>query len=547
MEFTIYLSMLIVLSMVGIAHSGNITVGVGLDYASIQDAIDVANPGDTIEVHSGIYRENLVINKLLNLQGIDTTGMKPVVDAGEIGSAITLSADGIRLEGFVATNSNLQGDSAGICVISNYNIITGNVVFDNHRGICLQNSTGNSVIDNTASKNKIGIELHYSNNTIKGNSVNNNELFGIYLAGSNCYNNVLMDNTANDNGNGIRLQGCNNNMISKNIMVNNSNYDAYDDGINMWDNGAVGNYYSDFDCSDNNGDGICDGVYHIIPGGVSIDRHPLASPAEISKDGNLEMMNTTGDGKVPPRTSEDYVSDPDAPGLATSNLPPTIESLTPDPQSPLDVGVTVTWRATASDPESDTIYYKFWICGPRTEEEWQVVQDWSQNNVWSWKTGDNDTGSSDIQVGIRDGNHADPSNMDDFQEYYNYQIKPEQLTDLDVEVTNAVYTEEDRRVYYCQEGKYFYVKNRIYLTGSDLNKVKSVKYVLHPTFPNPVQVSDDTRNDFEIWIWTWGRFPVQAIITTKSDQEFEKIYQFSFKSKVEEAISIGIPQIRQCD
>lgn len=77
----------------------------GADFTTIQAAVDAASPVDTIEVHSGTYYENVSVNKLLTLRGVDTGSGKPMVDAGGSGSAITLSADGITLEGFKATNS----------------------------------------------------------------------------------------------------------------------------------------------------------------------------------------------------------------------------------------------------------------------------------------------------------------------------------------------------------------------------------------------------------------------------------------------------------
>ena len=229
------------------------------------------------------------------------------------------------------------------------------------------------------------------------------------------------------------------------------------------------------------------------------------------------------------------------------NQPPNILSLNPDLQSPQQVGVFINWRATATDPENDPIYYRFSLSGPRTGGQWQVVQDWSQNNAWSWKVEDRDAGNSNIQVEIKGEKRGSFSDIDAFKEYDNYQIIQSQLTTLNAEVTNDVYSEKDRVVYYCQEGKDFYVKNRIYLTGPDLSKVKSVKYVLHPTFPNPEQISEDSSNSFEIWIWTWGRLPVKAIITTNTGQQFEKDHAFSFKSKYEEAQRKGIPQVRNCD
>lgn len=123
----------------------------------------------------------------------------------------------------------------------------------------------------------------------------------------------------------------------------------------------------------------------------------------------------------------------------------------------------------------------------------------------------------------------------------------ETLTTLNVEVASDVYSEKDCHILYCPKGNYMVVRNRIYLTGEDLNKVKKVKYLLHPSFSNPVAVSEDPTNRFEVWIWSWGGFPIKASITTKNGQVFEKDFDFSFKTKFEEAQSKGIPQTMRCD
>ena len=65
----------------------------GADFTGIQDAINNANDGDSIIVHSGVYHENVVVNKSVTLIG----NGQPVVDASGWGSAITLTADGITL------------------------------------------------------------------------------------------------------------------------------------------------------------------------------------------------------------------------------------------------------------------------------------------------------------------------------------------------------------------------------------------------------------------------------------------------------------------
>jgi parallel beta-helix repeat protein len=150
---------------------------------SIQAAVDAAYLGDTILVHSGTYYENVNVTKQLTLQGVDTGSGKPVVDAGSSGSAITLSADGITLEGFKATNSG-WGD-AGIKVTSNDNTITGNNARNNNKnGIDLSGSSNNILTNNNASKNVFGINLWYysSNNTLSGNVMSSNS-FNLVVEG----------------------------------------------------------------------------------------------------------------------------------------------------------------------------------------------------------------------------------------------------------------------------------------------------------------------------------------------------------------------------
>ncbi|HEC94566.1 MAG TPA: DUF11 domain-containing protein, partial [Thermoplasmatales archaeon] len=68
------------------------------------------------------------------------------------------------------------------------------------------------------------------------------------------------------------------NMIYHNNFVDNT-VQAYDAENNIWDNGypSGGNYWSDYNGSDNDGDGIGDTPYY-VPGGSSRDRYPLMQP-----------------------------------------------------------------------------------------------------------------------------------------------------------------------------------------------------------------------------------------------------------------------------
>ena len=63
---------------------------------SIQAAMNAANPGDTIYVQGGVYRESLNITKPIILETNDHT----LLDSGAMGSGITIRADGTADFGF---------------------------------------------------------------------------------------------------------------------------------------------------------------------------------------------------------------------------------------------------------------------------------------------------------------------------------------------------------------------------------------------------------------------------------------------------------------
>jgi len=214
----------------GNANAATLTVNAsgGADYTGIQEAIDNATTGDTIEVYSGTYFENVIINKQLTLLGIGMPVVHaPVVHAIRIGSSITIAANGTRLEGFTATWSDGFME-AGIMVTSNGNTLIGNNASNNYNGILLRNPGGsnNILIDNNAFDNHYGIHLYVSgnNNTLIGNNVSSiyHGIYdGIYLTSSSY--NTLIGNNASNNLCGIVLYiSSNNNTLSGNNASNNN-------------------------------------------------------------------------------------------------------------------------------------------------------------------------------------------------------------------------------------------------------------------------------------------------------------------------------------
>lgn len=82
---------------------------------SIQAAIHLAAPGDTIEVKRGHYRENLHIDKPLTLRGIQ----RPTLDGQGNGDVIRIAAPHVTIEGFIIWNSgdHLGEQNAGVYIL----------------------------------------------------------------------------------------------------------------------------------------------------------------------------------------------------------------------------------------------------------------------------------------------------------------------------------------------------------------------------------------------------------------------------------------------
>lgn len=196
---------------------------------------------------------------------------------------------------------------------SSYNQIVDNTVnFNGWLGIHLQNnSTHNLLISNNCSYNGEGISVRAPNNTISDNYIEYNSVYGIHFWKADDYNNTQYNNITRNfiqyNQNGILFSdnssyniiegnriidnaevgfwiqfSSHNNVINNNTFINNLDTNAKDDGINnQWDNGTIGNSWSDYLGKDANDDGIGDTNYGISGAAGSQDNYPIFWDAPI--------------------------------------------------------------------------------------------------------------------------------------------------------------------------------------------------------------------------------------------------------------------------
>jgi len=249
------------------------------NYTKIQDAINDSNDWDTVFVHddSSPYFENLIINKTINLIGENKN--TTIID-GNGEDVIWAEANNLSISGF-----KIQQGKYGIRLSSSHSIIFENIITNNHLdGIYMTNSTYNKISNNIIQYNHYGIYVYRSEgscfyNNITNNTIFNNNYQGIQMSLHHRYNNIIGNTITNNQGLGIKICCvCNSNNIYHNTLKANGQ-NAEDLCGNNWDNDYPygGNYWDDYNGTDENGDGIGDTSYH-VPGAQNVDHYPLIFP-----------------------------------------------------------------------------------------------------------------------------------------------------------------------------------------------------------------------------------------------------------------------------
>jgi parallel beta-helix repeat protein len=184
------------------------------NYSTIQSAINDANNGDTVFVYddSSPYKENLIINKSINLIGENRDDT--IIDGNNNDSVIKIKANYVTISNFTIQNGKgVFNAGIELCFShnpTNYTTIFNNNIFNNEEGIYIRGgSSYNNISDNNISYNEGNGILNWGGsdpyrnfgNIIQGNIISYNGYRGIDST-TNVYKTIIIDNKifSNDGG-----------------------------------------------------------------------------------------------------------------------------------------------------------------------------------------------------------------------------------------------------------------------------------------------------------------------------------------------------------
>ena len=278
---TIFLTLQLTLVNKSLAEGNTLYVddSGGVEYLTIQEAIDDAISGDMVYVFSGTYSENLIITKNLILSGQNKDNT--IIDGGNNGHVIRAYGTvgtkiDIQISGFYIKNAGGTGNDCIALSYVNDAEISNNNIYDSQLsdGIQLDHCNNVEIKNNEINGNAgAGISLTLTSNCIiSENNINDNQK-GIYVYLSSNDNEIKDNNIYLNSQYGIQIVQSTNNKIYINDFANNGE-NSYDSLTNNWYYNNQGNYWDDYSGQDLDEDGIGD-TPHNINGGSNQDLYPL--------------------------------------------------------------------------------------------------------------------------------------------------------------------------------------------------------------------------------------------------------------------------------
>ena len=226
-----------------------IYVGYSQMFSNVQQAVNHAQPFDTILVKSGNYQGNIYIDKPVVLQsesGFTSTTLiaeEPDFDVIKVGyeeitidgftiiaaseaSAIYIDEDNAVIRNNQCGLNTEQKNSTGIYIQSNNNSIENNILSYNTNSGIVTAGNYNHLSNNINAYNNTGITINGDFNTVISNNCHDNINYGIFIDDSwDRFNSILYNDCRNNNW-GINANGPWN-IIHANQCVLNREYGIY--------------------------------------------------------------------------------------------------------------------------------------------------------------------------------------------------------------------------------------------------------------------------------------------------------------------------------
>jgi nitrous oxidase accessory protein len=218
-----------------LASSGEVRAGINL-----QDLIDEANDGETVEIPGGTYNGPLTVNKAITIVGRENVR---IISEGDQ-PAVTINNEGVTLKNIKVENSTAQYallitgshhvikdvtvvtakigirlSEASKIEIRNTKVIGKSGAQEAGNGIDLYRSKENLIVNNTIKDIRDGIYVEYSDdNEVIGNTVTRSR-YGLHFMYTQ--DNVVKNNTFIDNHTGSMIMVSENELYEGNFLLKN--------------------------------------------------------------------------------------------------------------------------------------------------------------------------------------------------------------------------------------------------------------------------------------------------------------------------------------